>query len=189
MTAAPETGWREEPILRLEEQFGSFFEHFGFRRNLGRVWLTLYLSEVPLDQGELGARLGLSVGLISAGLRELEQVGAVRVVSRPSARKSYYEAERNLLRTVATILVRRDLEAVRALGELVQETRAKLPDSLTPYARESLEERLDRVSDLTELYELMARLVIRVARNPEVGLSRLLRFLRTSRSWLGVSRD
>jgi HTH-type transcriptional regulator, glycine betaine synthesis regulator len=170
-----------DPVLReVEEHFGAFFEHFGFRRNLGRVWAALYTNPRPLDQAELGRHLNLSAGLISASLRELEQIGAVRHTQAPG-RRLLYEAEPRLIRTVSTILARRDLEAVRTLRRAVVDVKARFrhPDDPAGF-----EHKLGVVEDMAELYELMARLVIRVAGNPESGLSRLVRLLRAVRSWL-----
>jgi DNA-binding transcriptional regulator GbsR (MarR family) len=174
--------WHENPAMQgLVDQFGSFFQAFGFKRNLGRIWATLYLSPRPLDQGELSEILGLSAGLISTGLRELEGFGAVRVTTSRGSRRALYEAERRLLRTVATILTRRDLEAVLALREVVIQARASLPQGTT---KAWAHERLALVEDVTRLYEVLARLVVRVSHGPEARMGSIIRSLRNTRAWL-----
>ncbi len=174
--------WHEHPaIARLVDQFGAFFQAFGFKRNLGRIWASLYLSPRALDQAELSEVLGLSAGLISTSLRELERIGAVRVTTTPGSRKALYEAERRLLRTVATILTRRDLEAVLALREAVIAARAALPRGTT---KAWCHERLALVEDVTRLYEVLARLVVRVSHGPEAALGSIIRALRNTRAFL-----
>lgn len=184
-TMSQEDALPNPEILGLEDQICTFFEHFGFRRNLGRIWAVLFLFAEPMDQAELGRRLGLSAGLISAALRELEQIGAVRSAQKNNPRRILYQAEPNLLRTVSTILARRDLEAVRALHERVSLSRKRLAQA--PDLPAGLDDRLALVEDLAELYELLARLVIRLGRDPSRGLGRLLRLLRASRTWLPLS--
>ncbi len=174
--------WHDHPaVKRLVDQFGLFFQAFGFKRNIGRVWATLYLSPRALDQADLSEILGLSAGFISTGLRELEGIGAVRVTTSPGSRRALYEAERRLLRTVATILTRRDLDAVLALREVVVQARAALPQGNT---KAWCHERLALVEDVTRLYEVMAGLVVRVSSGPEAAMGSIIRALRNTRSWL-----
>jgi DNA-binding transcriptional regulator GbsR (MarR family) len=174
--------WHDQPaVQRLVDQFGLFFQAFGFKRNIGRIWATLFLSPRALDQAELCAMLGLSAGLISTGLRELERIGAVRVTSPPGCRRAHYEAEHRLLRTVATILTRRDLEAVLALRDAVALARQTLP---TGRSKVWCHERLALVHDVTRLYEVLARLVVRVSHGPELALGTIIRALRNTRAWL-----
>ncbi len=174
--------WHDLPAVReLVEQFGEFFQAFGFKRNIGRVWATLYLSPRPLEQTELCALLGLSAGLISTALRELERTGAVRVTSAPGSRRAHYEAERRLLRTVATILTRRDLEAVLALRDAVVRTRKAIPQGST---KAWCHERLALVEDVTRLYEVLAKLVVRVSQGHRATLGPIIRGLRNARAWL-----
>ncbi len=174
--------WHEHPAVQgLVEQFGLFFQAFGFKRNIGRIWATLFLSPRGLDQAELSDLLGLSAGLISTGLRELERIGAVRVTHAPGSRKALYEAERRLLRTVATILTRRDLEAVLALRAAVVQARVALPRGST---KAWCHERLALVEDVTRLYESLARLVVKVSHGPEGAMGSIIRALRNTRAWL-----
>ena len=174
--------WHRIPaVRRLVDQFGLFFQAFGFKRNIGRIWGTLYLSPRGLDQAELSAVLELSAGLISTGLRELEQIGAVRITTSRGSRKAKYEAERRLLRTVATILTRRDLEAVLALRDTVVQARAAIPVGST---KAWCHDRLALVEDVTRLYEVLVRLVVRVSHGPEVALGSIIRALRNTRAWL-----
>jgi DNA-binding transcriptional regulator GbsR (MarR family) len=174
--------WHDHPaVQRLVDQFGMFFQAFGFKRNVGRVWASLYLSPRALEQAELSELLELSAGLISTSLRELEGIGAVRVHLSPGSRRARYEAERRLLRTVATILTRRDLEAVLALRDAVIEARAQLPRGST---KAWCHERLALVEDVSRLYETLARLVVRVSQGPEAALGSIIRALRSSRALL-----
>lgn len=161
--------WHAQPALQgFSEAAGAFFQAFGFKRNVGRLWAVLYLAPGPLDQAELAEILDLSAGLISMGLRELEGLGAVRAEVVPGHRRVRYSAEPRLLRVVAAILTRRDLEAVLAFRAGAQAARAALPaGGASALARE----RLVLVDDVTHLYEALATLVVRLshARVPALG--------------------
>jgi DNA-binding transcriptional regulator GbsR (MarR family) len=152
--------WHQHPAVpELVDRIGDFFQAFGYKRNVGRIWAVLYLSPRSLDQTELAAILGLSSGLISTGLREIETIGAIQAEVRPGCRRVQYSAERRLLRVVATILTQRDLAAVLALRTAVGAARAALPPSAT-----WAQERLARMDDVTHFYEGLATLVVRLAR-------------------------
>lgn len=153
------------------DALGTFFERFGLRRNVGRVWAVVYLSDRPIDQRSLQGSLDLSAGLISDALRELEHYGAVRTVSVPGERRTHYEAEARLLRIVANILAKRDLCAVRDLREAVHEARAHCE---TQAAKERLRE-IERVADL---YEVLASVVVRAASLPIGAVASMTRALR-----------
>lgn len=177
--------WHAHPAaLQLVEAFGSFFVAFGFKRNVGRCWAVLFLAPEPLDQAALCSRLEVSAGLVSEALKELEGAGAIRSAAVPGSRRIHYRAEPRLLRTVATILLRRDLEAVLALRRAVVAARRDLPQGGGFAAS-----RLALVEDVTRLYELLARWVVRLSRLPDAALGSTVRVLRNTRDLLpGIGR-
>jgi DNA-binding transcriptional regulator GbsR (MarR family) len=155
------------PMSEFIEQVGHFFDRFGFRRNLGRIWATLYLAPEPLNQAEISDLLGLSAGLVSSSLKELEHWRAVRMVSVRGARTIYYEAEDQLLRTVAAILAKRELEAVRRLRDAAAEVRI----AYSPARHgKRLTGRLTAVEHCCDLYEVLANSIGTMARLP-IGIA------------------
>jgi DNA-binding transcriptional regulator GbsR (MarR family) len=151
------------PMSDFIEQVGHFFDRFGFRRNLGRIWATLYLAPDPLSQAEIAVLLDLSSGLVSSSLKELEHWRAVRVAPMRGSRATHYEAEDQLLRTVAAILARRELEAVRRLRDAAAEVRvAYSPARHGP----ELTARLAAVEHVCDLYEALAGAIGTMARLP-----------------------
>jgi len=144
----------------LQDDLGTFFEAFGIRRNVGRIWAVLYLADVPMSQAELVDATGFSAGMVSESVKELLHWGAIRVVAVRGSRATHYEALENLLRIVSTILNKRELEAVRALREsVVRARRETRPDPL-------LERRLHAIEVTTHLYEVMTGIVSQLARLP-----------------------
>lgn len=165
-----------DPSMRAaREALGLFFERFGLRRNVGRVWAVLYLSHDPLDQATVQGTLDLSAGLVSAALKELEHYGAVRPLSVSGERRTYYVAEDRLLRIVANILAKRDLCAVRDLREAVAIARKNCP--------KSARSRLRQVEVTADLYEALTKLVIKVSGMPGSAVLGITRMLKSGRFW------
>ncbi len=151
------------PMSDFVEQVGYFFDRFGFRRNLGRIWAALYLAPEPLSQMQICELLELSAGLVSSSLKELEHWQAVRVVTMRGSCATHYEAEDQLLRTVATILAKRELEAVARLRDAAAEVR--LAYGPARHGKE-LNQRLAAVENVTSLYEVLAGMIGSMARLP-----------------------
>ena len=59
--------------LAAADAVGALMELWGFRRQLGRAWAVLFLSDRPLAAPELCARLEISTGLLSMTLAELRR--------------------------------------------------------------------------------------------------------------------
>jgi DNA-binding transcriptional regulator GbsR (MarR family) len=98
--------------LGVADAVGGLMELWGFRRQLGRVWTVLFLSERPLAAPELCARLQISTGLLSMSLSELRRWGVVRSIAIPGDRKEHFEAETNVWKMVSRVLAEREKIAV-----------------------------------------------------------------------------
>ena len=124
----------EESILKIADVIGGLMEFWGFKRVLGRIWATLYLSPQPLHAQELGDRLTMSAGAVSMALSELAKWGVVKKAWRPGDRRDYYELETSIWKTVSRVFRERELtmirsaietfdEAIRAVGEAAKGAR------------------------------------------------------------------
>src|SRR5512133_999618 len=110
--AAPTSHALHRVDLAVADAVGALMELWGFRRQLGRVWSVLFLSDRPLAAPELCDRLHISTGLLSMSLAELRRWGVVRAVEIPGDRKEHFEAETNVWRLVAKVLRAREMRAV-----------------------------------------------------------------------------
>jgi DNA-binding transcriptional regulator GbsR (MarR family) len=73
----------------------------GQPRSLAEIYGLLFISAEPLAMDDLMARLGLSKGSTSQGLKFLRELGAVRQIHVPGSRRAHYQAVaelRNLAR-------------------------------------------------------------------------------------------
>jgi len=140
--------------LAVADAVGALMEFWGFRRQLGRVWTVLFLSDRPLAAPELCDRLQISTGLLSMSLGELRRWGVVRPVDVPGDRKEHFEAETNVWRMVARVL--RDREKVAVEGALatferaIAELRAATAD-VDPGVKAAARFKLRRVEHLVDL--------------------------------------
>src|SRR2546429_3472027 len=79
-------------VHEVADAVGALMEFWGFKRVMGRLWATLYLSEDPLSAAELCERLEISTGAASMTVNELERWGVVLRSRRPGDRREYFEA-------------------------------------------------------------------------------------------------
>lgn len=104
----------------LQDASADFFEAFGFKANLGRIWVTLFYSLQPLTQRELIKILQLSTGMVSQGLNTLIRLGVVHALQEKHGREIQYAAERNLAKAASLILGQREAQTISRLLERVE---------------------------------------------------------------------
>ena len=130
--ATPSSHALQRVDLAVADAVGALMELWGFRRQLGRIWSVLFLSERPLAAPDLCDRLQISTGLLSMSLAELRRWGVVRSVDVAGDRKEHFEAETNVWKMVARVLREREKRAVEdALGvfeRALHDLRAALAD-------------------------------------------------------------
>ncbi len=140
--------------LRVADAVGALMELWGFRRQLGRIWAVLFLSERPLAAPELCERLQISTGLLSMTLSELRRWGVVRSVAVRGDRKEHFEAETHIWKMIRRVLAERERKAVeRALAtfeEALAEVRGALADADPPH-KAAARHQMDRLSQLVAL--------------------------------------
>ncbi|WP_242339198.1 GbsR/MarR family transcriptional regulator [Anaeromyxobacter sp. SG66] len=140
--------------LAVADAVGALMELWGFRRQLGRVWAVLFLSERPLAAPELCDRLHISTGLLSMSLAELRHWGVVRTVAVPGDRKEHFEAETNVWRLVANVLRAREKraveEALATFERVLHELRAAMAD-VDPGVKAAARFKVRRLEHLADL--------------------------------------
>lgn len=171
--------------IRASDAVGSLMELWGFRRQLGRVWTVLFLSERPLAAPELCERLQISTGLLSMTLSELRRWGVVRSVEVAGDRKEHFEAETDVWNLVRRVLERRERRAVEAALAAVEQAMAEVRAALAqtagdPSGRARARFRLERLEQLAALCRMgigLLKALIEGARadaGPLKALSQLL---------------
>jgi DNA-binding transcriptional regulator GbsR (MarR family) len=179
----PPTTSAAHPLQRVDlavaDAVGAIMELWGFRRQLGRVWAVLFLSDRPLAAPELCARLEISTGLLSMSLAELRRWGVVRPVEVAGDRKEHYAPETNVWRMVARVLREREHRAVEGalatFERALHDARAALVD-LDPEVKAAARfkaRRLEQLVDLSRAALNVLRVVVEGVR-ADVGPLKLL---------------
>lgn len=140
-------------MTELVESFVVFFEGFGFKANLGRLWTVLFYSVEPLSQRELMQILGCSSGMVSQGLNELNRLGMVNSMRLEDRRETFYQTERNLTKAASEILGQRERLIVEELIDQVEQIRLRLAASESA-AKELLHARLQGLEEVLVLLNL-----------------------------------
>ena len=126
------------------EMFINFLKLIGLPKSVGEINGLLFVAPRPLAMDEIMARLGLSLGAASQGLKLLRSLGAVRVVYERGDRRDHYVADLELSR-FATVFIKEELqprvETARQRIERMEDSLAELP----PEERRTTEERIERL--------------------------------------------
>lgn len=170
--------WQSE--LLVSDAIGRLIEFWGFKRNMGRVWTVLYLSDRPLTASDLRDRLRLSSGAVSMTLTELQRWGVVKKVWIQGERRDHFVAEGNLWKMISRVLAERErvevdesiLAMERALEILSARTKSK-----DEAERARAKAQQERIRQLLELAKLGRRLLDALVSNARVDASPLVKFL------------
>jgi len=149
----------EAAVLRIADAIGALIEHWGFKRNMGRVWAVLYLEQAPLSAADLGERLTLSSGAMSMLLAELGQWGVVKKAWVAGERRDFYEAETSIWKMVSRVLRERELRWIQDALEQFAAADAALTAGATADRGARLAGIASRVNDLTQLARVGAHLI------------------------------
>ncbi len=140
--------------LAVADAIGGLMELWGFRRQLGRLWAVLFLSERPLAAPDLCERLRISTGLLSMSLSELRGWGVVRSVAVPGDRKEHFAAETNIWSLVRRVLAERERRAIDSalatVDAALREVRGALAD-IDPAVKAQARFRIQRLEQLAAL--------------------------------------
>ncbi len=110
-----------EAVLLASDAVGDIIEHWGFRKPLGRVWTTLYLSTGPLTAADLAERLQMSAGAVSMTLTELQRWGVVVRVWRPGERREFFEAEADFWKMISRVIRERERALVASVRDRLEQ--------------------------------------------------------------------
>jgi len=172
-SADPEL-WESERIV--SDAIGRLMVLWGFKRNMGRVWTLLYLSNEPLTAFVLRERLQLSAGAISMTLNELARWGVVHKVFRQGDRHDYYEAESSLWKMISRVLRERELSEVVLAIEAFEDALATLRRRPVRGDASRIETQRERIEQLLELARLGRSMLDALINNARMDASWLPRF-------------
>ncbi|HEY9722429.1 MAG TPA: MarR family transcriptional regulator, partial [Oscillatoriaceae cyanobacterium] len=80
-------------IQQACESIGSLMELWGFKRIHGMLWTYIFLQPGPVTANQIREALGVSSGLVSMTLADLERWDVVHRRSPRGDRRDYFTAE------------------------------------------------------------------------------------------------
>ena len=95
-------------LTELAEQVGNFIEYWGFKKVHGRIWTHLFLSENPLDAGDLVKRLNISKALVSMSVADLLEYEVIEPAGRGEEGTQLYRANPDLQKVIFNVLRQRE---------------------------------------------------------------------------------
>jgi len=168
--------WRSE--LLVSDAIGRLIEFWGFKRNMGRIWTVLFLSDRPLSAKELQVKLQLSSGAVSMTVNELGRWGVVKKVWIQGERRDYFVAEGNFWKMISRVFNERErveiLDAIDAMEDALEYARARADATDDASERRRAELQLERIEQLLELARLGRRLLEALLRRARVDATPLL---------------
>ncbi|MFH1463538.1 MAG: MarR family transcriptional regulator [Pseudomonadota bacterium] len=166
----------DEAVAQAAEAIGELMAFWGFKRSMGVLWTVLYLHRRPMTQEDLASSSGISMGMVSMTLAELEGWGVVHRQRVPRDRRRFYVAETDVRGMITRVLQQRELLKVRAA---IQDLRQASGVLRAPPAAASGAEKAEsilmaqRMDGLVELAELGEGLVERMVRFGQLDLGAL----------------
>jgi DNA-binding transcriptional regulator GbsR (MarR family) len=160
---APSAG--DSPLEReIIEFFVQMADALDMPRSVGELYGALYVSPEPLCMDDLAARLRLSKGATSQGLRLLRGFGAVKTVYVPGDRRDHFAAETGLRKLVAGFLKEQIQPRLTGGADRLERMRAMLA-SRNGAPAEFLADRVDQLDRwhrrANRLLPVMMRLIVR----------------------------
>ena len=158
----------EVPVLKVADAVGGLMEHWGFKRNMGRVWTLLYLERGPMSAADLGERLSLSTGAMSMLLGELVQWGVIRKAWVPGERREYYEAETSIWKMVSRVLRERELRWIQDAAQQFAVADRELAATAAAVTDERVKAMAERLASLTQLAQVGSTLIEQILQGESV---------------------
>lgn len=149
--------------------WGEMSSRWGINRSVAQIHALLFLSEEPLNAEQISAALGLARSNVSNGLRELQAFGVVRIAHRIGDRRDYFESEKDVWTMVRTIIEHRKKREIDPTLEMLRDCVHDAENSDTGQYT------LNRMKELQDLLEAMARLFDQVNTLPVMAQKKVLK--------------
>ena len=176
MASGEEELWQSEVLV--SDSIGRLIEFWGFKRNMGRLWAILYLSDQPLSAPEIQERLQLSSGAVSMTLNELTRWGVVKKVWLQGERRDHYAAEGNFWKMISRVFNERErVEVLDAIDIMEDAIRFLNDKAKEPGERPRAQFQEERIRELLDLARLGKQLLDALIKDAKVDGSPLMKVL------------
>ena len=154
---------RSASVVGFEEAVVDFFvdaaDLLGVPKSVAVLYGIVFASPQPLSFADIEARVPLSKGSISQGLRVLREMGAIKEVSAPADRSELFTPDLEMRRLIQRFLEQRLQKQLDAGKSRLGDLQRALPDLEKSHA-ETLRSRLKQLQSWHE----KARALLPIAR-------------------------
>lgn len=123
---------RPPEVVAFDEKLVAFFvdaaDLLGVPKSVAAIYGVVFASPQPLSFAEIEARLDVSKGSISQGLRVLREVGALKEVSSAAERSERFAPEMEMRKLVAQFIESRMEKQLTAGSERLEFLRGAVPN-------------------------------------------------------------
>lgn len=137
---------QSDAVDTLATSVGDFVKYWGFKRIHGQIWTHLYLSEEPLDAGQLIRRLGVSKALISMSLSDLLSHDVVLRAGKSAHGTQLYEANPSVVSVIVQVLEKRERSLIGRVEEALSQV-----NSLSTVEKQRLGLKTERLTTLKSM--------------------------------------
>jgi DNA-binding transcriptional regulator GbsR (MarR family) len=134
--------------------WGEMGERWGINRTVAQIHALLYISPEPLNAEEISETLSVARSTVSAGLKELQNWGIIKVVQVLGDRTDHFEALGDvweMARVIIEMRKRRELDpTLKMLREAVAEIETAAEAAIT---KKKMAEMLEVLETVTAIYE------------------------------------
>jgi DNA-binding transcriptional regulator GbsR (MarR family) len=139
---------RPAASVAFESEVVAFFvdaaELLGVPKSLAAIYGIVFASPAPLSFADIGARLDLSKGSVSQGLRALREIGAVQEVSRKEDPAELFVPDLEMRRLISRYLASRLDPQLQSGRDRLGSLEANLA-AMSPGERKQLAPRLQKL--------------------------------------------
>jgi len=154
---------RSASVVGFEEAVVDFFvdaaDLLGVPKSVAVLYGVVFASPQPLSFADIEARVTLSKGSISQGLRVLREMGAIKEVSAPADRSELFTPDLEMRRLIQRFLEQRLQKQLDAGKSRLGDLQRALPDLEKSHA-ETLRSRIEQLQSWHE----KARALLPIAR-------------------------
>nr|WP_236838761.1 GbsR/MarR family transcriptional regulator [Caldalkalibacillus salinus] len=139
-------------------------DHYGVTASMGMLYGLLYFHNEPITLDEMGAKMGMSKGSMSTGVRKLLENKMVHRVYKPGTRKDLYIAETDFYKNFINFFIKKWEDEinvnVKAIDQAEKEYRTLLEsEALSPEVIREIEIDQKKFQEARDYYHFLEKLV------------------------------
>ncbi len=104
----------------MADRVGDFIQYWGFKKVHGRIWTHLFVSDHPLDAGDLCRRLNISKALVSMSIADLLEYEVIQEIGKGEQGTIQYQANPDVTRVIFNVLRKRERKMMSSIQSAQQ---------------------------------------------------------------------